>query len=145
MSDKDRIHIKAIIIGIVFDVVGTFIFALIFAIIAAFPLVSRGIAPEKIEEHLAGSPVFLILNLFNGLFFTSLGGYITALIASERELRHALAMGIASAIIGVVFIIIIPGSTLSWYDLLSLLFIIPCALLGGHMRIRHLKRTRRVY
>lgn len=69
--------------------------------------------------------------------FTVTGCHLTARLAPERPMRHALILGA----LGLLFTI--PGTVMAWsmapawYHVLSLLLVLPYAWLGGRLGERH--------
>jgi hypothetical protein len=129
-----EISIKAVIIGLLVDIGGTFAFSFVFRLLAAIVLTSAGRNSEDLEVF-TQSIVFLLCSLAAGLLFTSLGGYVTARFAAKAEMKNALAMGILSALSGVIFLVLSHDSSPLWFNVLSLLLVIPAAMLGGYVRL----------
>jgi len=148
MNDKKKFSIKAVIIGWLVDVIGSMIFGAVLAIIFLIIFfVKRGnlqelliTGLEQFKEQVAGSIAILIPSLIGGLFFTTLGGYVAARIAKFSELKHALGVGLLSVLYGIIIVIIAPQPVPVWYYPISFTLVIPCALLGGHLRVITVKR-----
>lgn len=134
------IQLKAIFSGTLFDIVGTLIFGSIFTFIAAIPYSNADLSPAEIELQLRGSLFFQTLNIVNGFFFTSMGGYIAARIAKRALMKHAVLTGAASIAIAVIFVALIPEASLRWYDMITLLLMLPAAALGGRIRQTHIRK-----
>jgi len=135
-----NIHFRAVLSGTLFDIIGTILFGSIFTFIAAIPYSNAGLDPAEIELQLGGSLFFQALNIVNGFFFTTMGGYIAARIAKRAFIKHALLAGIASISIGVIFVVLIPDAALRWYDMVTLLLMLPAAALGGHIRQAYIRK-----
>ena len=129
------ISIKAVIIGLVADVGGTAAFFFVFAILGAILLSSMGRGMEELDVY-AKTTGFLVLSSFGGSLFSVFGGYISARIAARAEIKNACATGTLSAVTGVLFLILSPGSSPLWLDLLALIAIVPCSALGGYLCLK---------
>lgn len=87
-----------------------------------------------------GAAGLLLLTLAYVAFATAAGGYVTAYLAARHPARHALVLG------GVGLVLVAAGTAFTWtsaptwYHLLSLAFVVPCAWFGGYLR----ERPRRV-
>jgi hypothetical protein len=68
-----------------------------------------------------------------------LGGYITAWLAPDRAMRHAIALGIVGVIVSTVGLVATwnagPAFGPRWYPLVLVLLAIPCAWLGGRIAV----------
>jgi MFS family permease len=131
VNEIRSLSIKAVIIGLLVDIVGSFVAMFFISVIAGFIFTSKGLTQEQIVSELSQSSTFMNIMLFTGFLFTFIGGYVTALIAGREELRHAFVMGLASFIFGVIFTL---GQDDGWGMEIISLFVIPFALLGGYLR-----------
>ena len=138
MTALKEISIKAVIIGLIVDIGGTFLFFLIFSIIGGILLTSAGRDVDELTDF-AETSTFIVVSSLAGLLFSVFGGYVSARIAGRAEVRNALATGILSFLVGLVLFIAAPVSPQSWPELLFLILIIPCALLGGYACLRSKK------
>ena len=69
------------------------------------------------------------------------GGYLTARLAPQRPVTHALALGIAGlalSVAGAIVNVTHPEMGPLWYPLVLILVAIPTAWLGGKIRSRQL-------
>ncbi len=68
------------------------------------------------------------------------GGYLTARLARDRPMRHALALGVVGLIISTVGAIVAathePALGPLWYPLALVVVAVPCAWAGGRLRAR---------
>ena len=70
-----------------------------------------------------------------------LGGYLTARLAPQRPVTHALALGIAGlalSVAGAIVNVTHPEMGPLWYPLVLILIAIPTAWVGGKIRSRQL-------
>jgi phage shock protein PspC (stress-responsive transcriptional regulator) len=81
-------------------------------------------------------PTLLTVLLVFGVIFLVLPAYVTALLAPNQPVRHALVFGVLT--LGAVTIGKFANwsSTPAWHNLLTLAMVIPCAVLGGWLRKR---------
>lgn len=73
-----------------------------------------------------------------------IGGYIAAWLAPDRPVTHALALGILGFLISIAGVVATwnKGSEFGpkWYPLALVVIALPCALIGGKLRERQLRR-----
>lgn len=118
--------------------------SMVLGIIIAVPFTiawaASGMNPGQIEHQLTNSAPYNIISLVTGLFFSMLGGYVAANIAAGAEMKHALATGLASTLLYLLFMLLMPNSAPAWYHAVSLLLIAPMALIGGYWRLKKPRR-----
>ena len=75
--------------------------------------------------------------------FSVVGGYITAALAPNRPLRHAVILGIIGLVASTIAAIVtIPMEIApAWYPIALAILALPCTWLGGKLRTR----TRKVF
>jgi len=129
------ISVKAVLIGLIVDIGGTFVFFFVFSVIGAILLASAGRHVDELKDF-AETSIFIVVSSLAGLLFSALGGYVSARIAGKAEVRNALATGAFSALVGLILFAGFSSPERSWLDLLSLILIMPCALLGGYACLR---------
>ena len=88
------------------------------------------------------SPPWLVFNLAYGSLFAVLGGYIAAMLAKHAEIQHALALGGASMMLGLINLVNSLGRQPLWYLVALLVIVMPAVGLGGWLRARQLRKTR---
>src|SRR4030042_3054503 len=141
LEDKRRFSLKAVIIGLLVDIIGTTIIGVLIGIIAGIIIATSVVSPEEIGEKFSNFTVFKIVLLLNGLFFSAFGGYLAARIAKISELKHSFITGVLSVLTGILFLLIMPEmTTLDWSQIASLLLTIPFALIGGYVRMFNPKK-----
>ncbi len=129
------LSIKAIIIGLLVDIGGTFAFSFVVGIISVAVFLATGRDVKELEA-IATTQGFLIPSLIAGLLFTSLGGFVAAHIAKKAEMKNAFVLGILSLAFGLGTTVLMPDPATGWYDITGVLLIIPFALLGGYLRLK---------
>lgn len=126
---------KAIAMGLMIDIGGSLISALILAMAYSILLASKGLSPEEIEYQLVNSDpysTFSIVTMVVGGCMTVLGGYVCARIVNYSEYKFAFIFGFISAAFGY----IASESHYSTLDNIALAILtLGCALLGAWLRV----------
>ena len=109
-----------------------FITVVILSIVTDFILETLGVFPPPVKGLF--TTWMLILALLYRSAYTVLGGYITAKLAPDRPMRHAIILGligIIAATLGAV-----AGWNLSqhWYPIALIITALPCTWLGGKLK-----------
>lgn len=88
----------------------------------------------------AMSTPLLALAVSYRMLFTVAGGFVTAHLAPAKPLVHAVVLGFVSSVIVLVGSAAVarqaPGSTPVWYPMAILAATMPCAGLGGLLRLQ---------
>lgn len=102
--------------------------------------VLRSLAPSAFDASgRTDSPAILLLVLaYVGVFAVS-GCYLTARLAPNHPMRHALILGAVGLVFDVVGTVVLWNTAPAWYHLLALTLVMPYAWLGGHIRERQLR------
>jgi peptidoglycan/LPS O-acetylase OafA/YrhL len=130
-----EISIKAVLVGLVADVGGTAAFFFVFSLLGGILLSSMGRDIEELDVY-TKTTGFLVLSSIGGTLFSAFGGYVSARIAGRAEIKNASATGVLSAATGLLFLVLSPDSSPVWLDVLVLIAIVPCAMLGGHVCLK---------
>lgn len=71
-------------------------------------------------------------------FFTVVGGYITAALAPNRPMLHAVILGVTGTVAGTIAAIVTIPMNLgpAWYPVALAVLALPCTWLGGKLRSR---------
>jgi VIT1/CCC1 family predicted Fe2+/Mn2+ transporter len=128
---------KAVLIGAATDIVGSAIAGIVL-VIAFSVLDGPGGAPEDVLAWLGQSWPFLMISMIVGGGFTVLGGYVAGRIARHSFLKHALAAGGLSLVIGMVLFHSEDGPYSGIVSTLGYGLHLPLALLGGWLAWRRL-------
>jgi hypothetical protein len=94
-----------------------------------------GIFPPYAQRM--SDPLFVVATAYR-IVFGILGGYITATLAPARPMQHALfygLVGLVLSIIGAVATWNMPELGPRWYPLALVITAIPCAWIGGKLRV----------
>ncbi len=70
------------------------------------------------------------------------GCYITARLAPNRPLGHALALGVVGVAISIAGAVAMWDAGPGWYSLAVIAISLPCAWVGGQLRIAQLRNSR---
>lgn len=76
----------------------------------------------------------LVLALAYRSVFTVLGGYVTALLAPSRSLRHAVILGIIGTVAATLGAIAGWDLSAHWYPIALVIGALPCTWLGGKLK-----------
>jgi hypothetical protein len=134
--------VKAILLGLTVDVVGTIVAGSVIAIGWGIALGAGGARPEEIDRFFRESTAFQWVGLCTGLAFTGLGAFVAARIANRSEYRFALMLGLCSLAFGeLVLGHIAEGDYPEWARLVGNVLMLPVAFVGGHLRV--LEKARR--
>ena len=84
-------------------------------------------------------PVLLLIQAYV-IVFAVFGCYLTARLAPNRPLRHALILGLLGLAFNVVGTIALWSTAPAWYHVMALLLVMPAAWLGGRLRELQIER-----
>lgn len=129
------LSLKAIAIGFLTDIGSTLVFGFAFGLLATMLLMSSGQGVEELRNFTT-TTVFRVVMPLVGLLFTGLGGYVAARIAKQAEMENAFAMGIASALFGILSLVLSPVTSSLWIEGLAIFLTVVCALAGGYVRMK---------
>lgn len=133
MNDSHNISIKAIVVGFLVDIGGTFLANIAYGLIMGIILAAQGLTPAEIETTMAEGPAVYLTNLIIGFIFTFVGGYVAGRIAKTAEVFHGGMVGILGILLGLVlYKPLNMGAYPQWYIVLGFATAIPIALLGGY-------------
>jgi hypothetical protein len=130
MTDNRGINIKALVLGVLTDVGGSLIVGSALAVIISIILVAQGVPENKLDAHLQG-PIILVLSLIIGFGFTILGGFVAGRVSRKSEMMHGGIVGFIGLFFGLLFWASLP----LWYNVLSLLAVVPLGMLGGRLAV----------
>ena len=76
----------------------------------------------------------LILALAYRCVYTIAGGYVTAMMAPNRPMRHAIILGIVGIVAGTIGVVIAWDLSPHWYPIALVITALPCTWLGGKLK-----------
>jgi hypothetical protein len=86
-------------------------------------------------DALSADPQFLVWSMILGLSCTVLGAFVGARRAGKLHLRHGGWVAVASAVIGLLYLLLPAEATGPppplWYDVVGWVLLLPSGLLGG--------------
>jgi hypothetical protein len=135
MTAVPRLSPKAIIIGFIADIGGSAITAVSISTVAVLRLVHHGLSYEGAAAVVTRSGWFLPMSMVVGLLFDMVGGYVAATLATTAALRNAFAVGGCSCLLVLISAGLSLGNHPLWYIATAIVLVIPCALLGGYLRL----------
>lgn len=87
-----------------------------------------------------GNPWWIILlALVYRIIYTGAGGYVTAVLAPGRPMRHAIILGIIGTVLGTLGAIASWERAPSWFMIGIIVTALPCTWLGGKLQERKKK------
>ena len=137
----DGLRIRAIVVGVVVDWVGTVFATVAIMFGVGVVLAVRLGADADIDEQMNAIVVsreFALLMAFVGTAFVSLGGFFAGIIARQEEIKHASIMGLVSLALGAATQLLPieeqqPVWNPDWFRFLSIAVVVPAAALGGFL------------
>ena len=115
----------------IWAVAAGFLTVVILSTLTDFVLESLKIFPP-IGQGLFVTWMLLVAFLYRSLY-TVLGGYLTARLAPNRPMRHAVILGIVGIVAGTVGVIVWWNLSEHWYPIALVLGALPCTWLGGKL------------
>jgi hypothetical protein len=133
----DGLKPGAILIGAVVDHVATVATSIVlFALLAGESAFSDDEeVTQAAFDALSADPQFLVWSMVLGLSCTVLGAFVGARRAGKLHLRHGGWVAVASAVIGLLYLLLPAEATGPapplWYDVVGWVLLLPSGLLGG--------------
>jgi len=113
-----------------------FITVVLLSVGTDFVLESIGIFPPQ-SEPLATTPLMLMFALIYRCMYTVGGGYVTAKLAPDRPMRHAVILGFVGIAAGTIGMVTAWNlSPQHWYPIALVITALPCTWLGGRLKTR---------
>lgn len=128
--------VKAVVVGVSIDILGTLIISFIGSIIFGVMLLWQDLTPEQIETYLlqlTPTSVFSIVLMVLGTLMSVLAGYVAARIVNYMEYKTALMVGVISSLIGILLSF---GYSSPWLSLFSVLSTVIAVLIGAWLFVR---------
>jgi hypothetical protein len=76
----------------------------------------------------------LVLALLYRTVYTIAGGYLTATLAPDKPMRHAVILGLLGMVVGTLGAIANWDLSSHWYPIALVVEAVPCTWLGGKLR-----------
>jgi len=109
----------------------------IFAVTTATDLALHAIGVYPAQGVIMSHGSFLLAAAYR-VVYGVLGCYVSARVAPDRPLAHALALGIVGTLISVAGAIAMWDAGPGWYSLAVIAMALPCAWAGGKLRVAQL-------
>jgi len=129
--EDDRLNVEGILIGTVFGIVVTVGSALLIGVLLAEVLSKQGLSQREIEEAVASKQATDWLHAGLAAVWTSVGGYLAAKRAGDRESLHGLLVGGVLAVVAGVGMLAMPQAMPIDLTVLGVLLMIPAGMIGG--------------
>ena len=135
---KRRRRIPRSIAAILAGVVST----VILSIGTDLAMSAAGVYPPLNEPERFTTTLLLLATLYRSVYGIA-GAYLTAILAADRPMEHALALGILGFIVSIAGAIAMWDAGHHWYPLALVALAIPCAWAGGkiHQSTKPLARV----
>lgn len=118
-----------------------FVVVVILSLGTDLALHAAGIFPPL--GQIMSNPLFLLATVYRTLY-AIVGSYITARLAPDRPMGHALVGGAIGLVLSVVGAVVTWNKDLGphWYPLALVATALPCAWVGGKLRLMQLRAGR---
>lgn len=111
-----------------------FITVVLLSVGTDFILETAGIFPPQ-NEPLSYTWVMLLFALIYRCIYTIAGGYVTARLAPNRPMLHAIILGFVGIIAGTIGVFVAWNvSPQHWYPIALVVTALPCTWLGGKLK-----------
>ena len=115
-------------------------FVTIFVLAMGTDVALRALLPGRFGPDGRVDDVALLLTLLYVFAFAAFGCWLTARLAPDRPMRHALILGALGLAFNVAGTIAMWDTAPAWYHLVALGLVMPAAWVGGTIRERQLAR-----
>ena len=118
-----------------------FVVVLVLSLGTDLALDAAGIFPPL--GQIMSNPLFLLATVYRTVYAV-LGSYITARLAPDRPMGHALLGGGIGLVLAVVGAVVTWNKDLGphWYPLALIVTALPCAWVGGKLRLMQMRAGR---
>jgi hypothetical protein len=118
-----------------------FVVVLVLSLGTDLALHAAGIFPPL--GQIMSNPLFLLATVYRTVYAV-LGSYITARLAPDRPMGHALLGGGIGLVLAVVGAVVTWNKDLGphWYPLALIVTALPCAWVGGKLRLMQMRAGR---
>lgn len=131
MADRGRISFRAVILGVLTDIVGSLAVMTAVGVIVGIAAAAQGAPQAELDLQLQ-RPGFLMPSVLLGLGFTALGGFVAGRVSGRLETIHGCLVGSVCVVLGIL-LWPLSASVPAWYTVVSLLGSVPLGLLGGYL------------
>ena len=78
----------------------------------------------------------LVLALIYRCVYTVAGGYVTAWLAPDRPMRHAIILGIIGTVAATIGVVVGWNLSQHWYPISLVVTALPCTWVGGKLKTK---------
>lgn len=82
------------------------------------------------------TPWMVMLAFIYRCIYTVAGGYVTAMLAPNRPMRHAIILGIIGIVACSVGVVVAWDLAPHWYPIALVITALPCSWLGGKLKAK---------
>ncbi|MCX9025466.1 MAG: hypothetical protein OIN85_05150 [Candidatus Methanoperedens sp.] len=115
-------------------IIAGFITVFVLSIVTDFVLETLGVFPPPVQGLF--TTWMLMLALVYRCAYTVAGGYITAMLAPDRPMRHAITLGIIGIIAATLGAAAGWNLSQHWYPIALIVTGLPCTWLGGKLKTK---------
>lgn len=105
-----------------------FVFVVIVSIITDLFLIKTNLMKQPFDLN---SNWFIVFVIFYRSLFSTTGSYITARLAPDKPMQHAIIGGVIGLALSIIGVIIMWDQPPHWYGISLIILALPCAWLGG--------------
>ena len=106
------------------------------ALVAAATALLVKLAPDFVGERGNPRPAYVLFNTVFSFFAAMVGGYVTALIATDNPLTQTLFLALVVLLLAALSALQQRGKQPIWYQLLLITITPMGVLLGGYLRLK---------
>ena len=109
----------------------------VLSILTDYILEVAGFFPEP-KQGLFIWWMLLIALMYRGIY-TIVSGLITAVMAPDKPVQHAILLGIIGVVVSILGTIVNWDKSAAWYPIALILITFPCTWMGGKAYLKHRK------
>ncbi len=115
------------------SVLGGFVAVFVLSVGTDIAMQAAGIFPSFSEPNKFTTPLLLLATLYRSAY-TVVGGYVTASLAPDRPVGHAVALGVLGLAMSIFGAVTMWNVGPHWYPLALVVLSLPCTWVGGKLR-----------
>ncbi len=131
MSDNKSIHRGRILARRILSVLAGFVVIVILSVVTDTVLESTGVFPPP-DRGLFDTGLLLIALTYRAVY-SVIGCYVTARLAPDRPMAHALALGLLGVVVSAIGTFAARDLGPAWYGIALVVLALPLAWLGGRL------------
>jgi hypothetical protein len=127
-----RVSVKGLVVGALWILVLDTLTGIGMLALIGSDAIHEGMSERQLHEAVVAvmaTTSFLVGSLILGTLSTVVGAYTAARTAMKGPYVNAAILGVAGMALGVLMVDGLPF----WFNLLAFIFVLPAALLGGHL------------